>query len=364
MLEAIDGMTGLDLHEVAPGVADLRLANSGLSYAHYAYLPDSPQAGQLWMSAYDYGEPVRGNYFWFTMLRESARALGLDQPDLPVDDRPYDSLAYSIMNGAPRLVNGYDDGPGVYPQSLMILDIAALQRMYGADYGFNATDTVYRWDQQTGEMFVNGVGQGEPLEGRVLMTIWDGGGIDTYDLSGSHYGRMVDLRPGHWISTGHLSSQLAPPGTGNVANALLYQDDPRSLIENAIGNQWENIFVGNAARNQFTGNGGGDTIKYYSVADIGLGATADAILDFRGEWIDLTEIDADSRTPENDAFVSIGQAAFSGVGGQLRYEPTADGARIFGDVDGDAVADFQLDLHKWALADPHMPVDSSNFIYF
>ena len=40
-----------------------------------------------------------------------------------------------------------------YPQTLMMLDIAALQKIYGANFSFNAGDSVYTWSPTTGEMF-------------------------------------------------------------------------------------------------------------------------------------------------------------------------------------------------------------------
>ena len=41
----------------------------------------------------------------------------------------------------------------------MMYDIAALQQIYGANYGFNSGDSVYTWNPTTGEMSINGVGQ-------------------------------------------------------------------------------------------------------------------------------------------------------------------------------------------------------------
>ena len=62
-------------------------------------------------------------------------------------------------------------------------DIAALQTLYGANYKTNSSDTRYQWDPNTGELFVNGIGQGAPGANNVFMTVWDGGGNDTYDFS-------------------------------------------------------------------------------------------------------------------------------------------------------------------------------------
>ena len=77
---------------------------------------------------------------------------------------------------------------------------------------------------------------------------------------------------------------------------------------------------------------------------------ADSITDFdagdagtRVDRIDLSAIDA--RTgPSNQAFTFIGTAAFSNVKGQLRVEQAGTTVKITGDVNGDAIADFEIDL--------------------
>ena len=142
------------------------------------------------------------------------------------------------------------------PQTYMQYDLAALQYMYGANYTTNATDTVYSWSATTGEMFVNGVGQGAPSGNKILMTIWDGGGTDTLDLSNYGRGVTVDLRPGAFstLDQTQLANHLAYQGLtalapGNVAMSLLYNNDARSLIENAKGGDGNDIFVGNIANN-------------------------------------------------------------------------------------------------------------------
>jgi hypothetical protein len=95
------------------------------------------------------------------------------------------------------------------------------------------------------------------------MTIWDGGGSDTYDLSNYTNAVTIDLRPGEWTTTSTV--QLANLGNGhfargNIANALLYNGDTRSLIENAIGGSSGDVIYGNTASNSLNGLGGSDTI--------------------------------------------------------------------------------------------------------
>ena len=68
--------------------------------------------------------------------------------------------------------------------------------MYGANYNTNSGNTVYKWSPTTGQMSINGVGQGAPAGNKIFMTIWDGGGNDTYDFSNYTTNLSVDLQPG------------------------------------------------------------------------------------------------------------------------------------------------------------------------
>jgi serralysin len=317
--------------------------------------------GTAWFNKTDFNDPAKGGYAWMGILHETGHMLGLkhgqDWPNVSFD---HDSLEYTVMSyrsyaGAPiQDLPFYLNETWGFPQSLMILDIAALQRLYGANYDTNAGDSVYSWSPTTNEMFINGVGQGAPGGPRIFLTIWDGGGIDTYDFSSVDSSGKIDLRPGQFstIFGDRGSAGLSDSGhkaRGDVFNALLHDDDPRALIENAIGSSHSNSFVGNQAKNKFTGGGGMDSYSWYSVADIGLGDTADEIMDWR--WgpsrINLSQIDADSGSWMDDAFTFIGTGAFSGKAGELRYDLTGDGFQLFGDVNGDAIADFQLIVHKF-----------------
>ena len=146
----------------------------------------------------------------------------------------------------------------------------------------------------------------------------------------------------HAIQTANLGSG-GHFARGNIANALLFQGDTRSLIENAIGGAGSDDIVANQAINRLTGNGGEDEFAWASVGDAGLGSLADTIMDFvRGsDKIALAGIDAVSGTSKNDPFVFIGTGAFTGAG-QLRYEVIGGNAHVFGEVNGDGIADFEI----------------------
>ena len=280
MISATTNLTLTEIEETASTHADIRLAMSGAAEIGWTYTLDEAGAGgDSWFSNSSgrYNAPVIGDFAFWTFLHEIAHTLGLKHAHedgvfgrVPVD---LDSMEFSVttyrsfVGAAGARV---ENEPWGYAQSLMIGDIAALQHMYGANFSARAGPTTYRWDNKTGQAFIDGVGQGLPGGNRIFSTVWDGGGIDTYDFANYRTDLSVDLRPGHWstLSTGQLAYlggfRLA---RGNVANALLYQDDPRSLIENATGGNGDDRIVGNSADNHLIGRRGKDRLSGFEGAD-------------------------------------------------------------------------------------------------
>ena len=222
---AVANLTFTEVTETSTQHGDLRYAESDCRAPPGPITrPRASQGGDAWFnnSKHYYDNPVVGNYAYLTMLHETGHALGLKHPQdvkgsfgaLPLD---HDSLEYSVMSyrsyiGA-STTSGYTNGATSYPQTLMMYDIAALQEMYGANYATNGGNTVYKWSATTGEMSVNGVGQGAPAGNKIFMTVWDGGGNDTYRFlqlfdrsqSRSQPGRMDD----------GFATQLADLGDGH-----------------------------------------------------------------------------------------------------------------------------------------------------
>ncbi len=359
LLQLVANVSNLTFQLGNPASAHLRFAMSSEADPAYAYYP--PRGGGLggtaWFNKLDFNNPFKGDYAWMAVLHEAGHTLGLKHGHEGLAISPdRDSLEYSVMTyrsypgasvGGPN--DGYSNETWGYPQTLMMLDIGALQRLYGANFNYNATDTTYRWNTGTGEFSINGAGQGAPGVNRVFMTLWDGGGNDTYDLSNYLVGTIINLRPGEWTTS---STQLANLGDGhmargNVANALLHDGDPRSLIENAIGGSGGDTLIANAAANRLTGGGAVDIFRWDAAADLGLGSGVDIVTDFVSgiDKIDLVRIDGQVSTPVDDGFQFIGTAAFSppqGPYGQLRYDVEGSNARLQGDYNGDGVADFEI----------------------
>ena len=273
--------------------SDMRIGQTsdptvGTAYAYYPVASVGGAGGDVWFGVqYDYRNAVSGNYAYLTMLHEIGHGLGLKHaqeaggPARIAVPSARDALEFTVMSyrsfpGGP--LTGYTNGSVDFPTTYMMNDIAALQAMYGANFNTQSGDTVYTWSPTTGAMTMNGALQGAPAGNRIFMTVWDGGGRDTYDFSAYATGLRVDLNPG---SSSFLSAaQTASLGfgrmaQGNVYNAYQHANDPRSLIENAIGGSGADSLRGNSADNLLEGRAGADTLAGGAGADTLSGGDGD-----------------------------------------------------------------------------------------
>lgn len=302
---SVEGLTNVTLTRGGDKTANIRYAESkAADPTAYAFYPHGGErAGDIWFGTNPaYELPKVGNYAYATVLHETGHALGLkhghdsvkfDKIHATLPAR-YDSLEYSVMTYhsfvGQKSHGGYTNEMFGFPQTYMMADILALQHMYGADFTTNDGDTVYSWSQASGQTLINGDVGLNPGENRIFATIWDGGGTDTYDLSAYRKGVQIDLAPGY--SSKFKTSQLADlnqwqggkTASGSIYNALLFEGDQRSLIENAIGGSGNDRFKGNVGDNTFTGGAGLDQFVFTT------GGGNDTITDFTfGDRINLVQ---------------------------------------------------------------------------
>ncbi|WP_210489559.1 M10 family metallopeptidase [Microvirga antarctica] len=274
MVAAVSRLSFSEIEETATSHATLRLATSEVASPAWTYTLDEGAAsgdswfgnGSGWFSA-----PIPAGYGFWTFLHEIGHELGLKHGHdpggfgtLPNDRNAMEFSVMSYRSSVGAKGDALVNETWGYAQSLMVGDIAALQQMYGANFSTHAGDTTYRWSPTTGRAFVDGVGEAPPGGNRIFSTIWDGGGVDTYDFSNYRTDLSVDLRPGCWSTVSER--QLADLGgyfnfaAGNIANAELYRGNVRSLIENATGGSGDDTLLGNVGANVLEGRAGSDRL--------------------------------------------------------------------------------------------------------
>ena len=130
---------------------------------------------------------------------------------------------------------------------------------------------------------------------------------------------------------------------GNDGNDTLFGDAGADILRGGNG---DDILNGGLGADQLQGGTGADIFRFTDIKDLGLsGATTDRVLDFsavQGDRIDLTTIDANANVAGNQAFTFIGAAAFTGTAGELRVQASGTNQLVYGDVNGDGVADFLI----------------------
>ncbi|ETX26582.1 M10 family metallopeptidase [Roseivivax isoporae] len=188
------------------------------------------------------------------VLHETLHALGLNHPgnydgaedflagyDLRAEFYN-DSSQYTIMSYWQGFETGasYGRDPG---QTLMLYDVMALQKLYGANETAFSGGTVYGWGSNTGRdaWTVSSSNQ------RMFGAIWDTGGVDRLDGSGFLSDQVLDLRETMFSNFGN-----------DVANVTIA---PGAVIENASGGFGDDWLIGNAADNVLRGGDGDDTLE-------------------------------------------------------------------------------------------------------
>jgi Ca2+-binding RTX toxin-like protein len=218
--------------------------DDGFGYAYY------PPDGDVFISTIpDQLAAAFFNTGWQTYIHELGHALGLRHP---FDSSPFlaatlDTQQYTVMS--------YDPHPDqaslplldqAWPATYMLYDIQALQSIYGANMSTRNGNTTY---------FGNSGEYALADGGKIVATIWDGGGVDTIDASNQTGNSVIDLRPGHFSSIGAIANNItiALGVTGNAKTQSAW-------IENASGGSGDDTMTGNEVSNVLTGGGGGDTL--------------------------------------------------------------------------------------------------------
>jgi serralysin len=214
----------------------------------------------------------------------------------------------------------------------------------------------------SGNETMKGLGGNDVLQGSAGADVLDGGtGTDRASYAGSA-AVQVDLKAGT-ASGGHAQGDKLvgiEDLTGTSYNDVLTGNDGANVLKGGTGADKLNGGAGNDAlhggtgKDLLTGGTGTDTFAFRSASEAGTNAGKDVITDFvKGQdKIDLSAIDANGSSTGNGTFHFIAQdnASFDKKAGALAWRTedrsgTAnDHTIIQGDLNGDGVHDFELEL--------------------
>jgi serralysin len=312
--------------ETSAAVGDIRVAftSDGLmdpgSFA-YAYKPGPSYGGDVWLNTI---QPVStgnnfnvGGFGYQTLVHELGHALGLAHPfeggaplSLTLDNFRYTQMSYS---DAP----GHQDGgfSSYYPSTPMLLDIQAIQYLYGANMSYRTGNDIY-------------VFNGTSIN---YETIWDAGGIDTI-VYNSTTGGVINLNAGSFSVLG--SPVSLDNGTLQYDNVAIAYN---VTIENATGGTGNDNIYGNSADNSLNGNLGNDTLDGGAGADTAKysGVSSDYNLSYSAGVITVQDVNAANGNEGTDTLKQIETMQFAniniGLVNGLRYiASNTDLINIFG----------------------------------
>lgn len=263
-----------EVTETGSEVGDLRFAFSSAVDAisgtwGWAYYPNNywASAGDVWVktSLADSLDWSIGDYNYQALIHEIGHALGLKHPgdydansglsagpflSSDLDNRRYTIMSYNNPNEnvypSRTMSSGQAQWLSYYinPETPMVLDVAAIQYLYGTNTTYKTGDDEYAFD----------------LTRPFFKTLWDAGGNDTINASNFSVGCKIDLTPGSY-------SSLRYPAPSNTAGVTPTYDGTENLgiaygctIENAIGGAGSDELFGNDAANLLSGGLSSDTL--------------------------------------------------------------------------------------------------------
>jgi hypothetical protein len=239
------------------------------TYAHV-------QISSSWVSGRTgYGTSLN-SYSFQTYIHEIGHALGLGHAGNYNGDADYaadalfrnDSWGTSIMSYFSESDNSYFASQGFSDDltlTPMNADIVAMQMLYGLSTTTRTGNTTYGYNSNAGRDVFDATKMSN-----VAYTIFDSGGNDTLDYSGSSANQTINLNPETFFSV-----------LGNTGNVMIARG---TIIENAIGGSGSDTIIGNSVNNVITGGLGTDSLSggagNDTFRDTLAGLNGDTLVDF------------------------------------------------------------------------------------
>ena len=362
--------------ETTTNVGDIRFAFSSASSLSkawgYASYPSSywPKGGDVWINSENGSDTdwTIGSVNFEALMHEVGHALGIKHPF-------EDGVVLSaLLDNSINTIMSYTDINDVYPnagylngkydwltyyinrETPMVLDIAAIQYIYGANNNYKTGDDTYTFDST------------KPF----YKTIWDAGGKDTISVSNFSLPCVIDLTPGNYSSLRYARPSDANgvtvtyDGTNNLGIAF------NCVIENAIGGSGNDKLTGNSGKNSLDGgpgndvmyggagndtfdwsaaNRGGNDIFYGGIGDddFVLDSSNDQVIEYANEgtdtiWVNFSFSLSNLSNVEN--LYCFGSSAFSISGNSA--DNFLEGSTGDDTIDGGAGTDTVFFNDKWA----------------
>ncbi len=191
---------------------------NGYTWRHFSYLNDDRTIVT---------DPTVDNGGASLLIHEIGHTIGLSHPGSYnisaggftsyASDAIYreDSRQYTVMSYFEESVTHAVFG-STNASTPLLHDIAALQRLYGANTTTRTGNTIYGFNSNTGQTAYTLTSATDQR----VFSVWDAGGTDTFDFSGYAMDQIIDLYPEHFSSVGGLKYNISIARDAIIENAI------------------------------------------------------------------------------------------------------------------------------------------------
>jgi serralysin len=267
--------------------------NSSGSWQNYVYLNEAKTLATA---------PTSANGGLEFYMHEVGHALGLSHPgDYNIggtgtytayardaifyeDSEQYTLMSYFLSNITHA---AYGTASAATP---LLYDIAAIQRLYGANMTTRTGDNVYGFNANAGQAFsITGADQ------QTVFSVWDAGGRDVFDFSGYDQAQWIDLNAEAFSSVGGLRNNVSI-----ARNVTIEEAYGGSGADSILGSAGANLLRGNAGADTLDGGAGNDVLEGGLGNDLYLGVTgADQVNEGAGGGADTLMASTSLFLPSN-----------------------------------------------------------------